>query len=243
MASERVYMGNEIRPQERLHLDRYSFALNQLRGGERILDAACGSGYGTDLVARQAASVIGIDISDHAIAYAKKHHQRGNIEFRQADLRLPLALPDEHFTVVISIETLEHVADQDRILAEFWRVLAPGGRIIISTPDREVISEKARELNEFHISELSKKEFIVLLSRYFHLQSLHGQVPFSPSLRKRIIKLLAKLDVLKLRRLILGSPAFVRVLHPVLSFGPSVIEPISAEGPGQHYYLIAIATK
>lgn len=155
------------------HVHRYAFA-RELVAGRRVLDAACGEGYGSALLAETASEVIGVDLSAEAVAHASERYPAANLEFRQADC-LDLPLEDTSVDCVVSFETLEHLADHDRLLAEFRRVLRPDGFLLISTPDKAVYTDEMGNRNEFHVAELYRDEFEALLGRYFSCHRLWGQ--------------------------------------------------------------------
>jgi len=115
------------------HCHRYAFA-RRFVAGRRVLDAACGEGYGSALLADVARHVVGVDIDSAVVAGASSRYGgRGNLEFRAASVTtLPLA--DASVDAVVSFETIEHLeaADQPAMLAEFARVLAPDGILILS---------------------------------------------------------------------------------------------------------------
>jgi SAM-dependent methyltransferase len=141
------------------HLARYGLAA-QLAPGKRVLDAASGEGYGTAfLAAAGARSATGVDIDEQAIAHARARHPA---EFEVADV-VDLPFPDGAFDLVVSFETIEHVADPERVLDEMRRVLAGDGLLVISTPNKhEYLVE-----NEFHVREFTHEEFLALLSERF----------------------------------------------------------------------------
>jgi SAM-dependent methyltransferase len=154
------------------HLHRYAFA-SAFVGGRRVLDAACGEGYGAALLATTAASVTGVDLSAAAIEHARGRYGRDGLEFQAADCTaLPFA--DDAFDCVVSFETLEHLERQDDLLAEFRRVLAPGGFLLISTPDKAVYTDRLGNANAFHVAELYRDEFEALLARHFPAYRLWG---------------------------------------------------------------------
>jgi SAM-dependent methyltransferase len=155
------------------HFHRYAFALERVRG-QRVLDAACGEGYGSSLLARTAASVTGVDISEEAIRHARARYSAENLEFQSADC-LSLPFPDDAFDSVVSFETLEHLEDQHGLLAEFRRVLKPKGFLLISTPDKAVYTDRQGNRNDFHVAELYREEFEALLADYFPAVRLWGQ--------------------------------------------------------------------
>ena len=155
------------------HVHRYVFA-REMVGGLNVLDAACGEGYGSALLAETAAAVTGVDLSAEAIAHAEARYRAPNLQFRQADcLSLPFA--DDSFDCIVSFETLEHLEDHEKLLAGFRRVLRPGGFLLISTPDKAVYTDKMGNRNEFHVAELYRDEFKALLGRHFPASHLWGQ--------------------------------------------------------------------
>ncbi len=155
------------------HLHRYAFA-RRLVGGLEVLDAACGEGYGAALLAGVAARVTGVDLSAEAIEHARSRYRAPNLSFEAADCTaLPFA--DASFDCIVSFETIEHLADQDGLLREFRRVLRAHGFLFISSPDKAVYSEQAGNRNEYHVRELHRDEFEVLLQRYFPALRLWGQ--------------------------------------------------------------------
>jgi len=139
-----------------------------------VLDAACGEGYGSSILARHAAAVTGVDISPETIAHAQQRYPASNIDFQAADCA-ELPFEDDSFDCIVSFETLEHLEPQDALLAGFRRVLRPGGFLLISTPDKAVYTDKMGNRNAFHVSELYRDEFEALLRRHFSAIRLAGQ--------------------------------------------------------------------
>jgi SAM-dependent methyltransferase len=155
------------------HVHRYAFAQSLVRG-KQVLDGACGEGYGSALLAATAAAVTGVDLSEEAVRHASERYNRENLVFRQADC-LALPFEDDAFDCVVSFETLEHLAEHDRLLAEFRRVLRPDGCLLISTPDKAVYTDQLGNRNEFHVAELYRDEFGALLGRHFGAVRQWGQ--------------------------------------------------------------------
>jgi SAM-dependent methyltransferase len=175
-----------------LHLKRYEFALPHCESAD-VLDAGCGVGYGSALLASRARRVVGVDRANDAIAYARRRYGAPNVDFREADL-LSLDLPDASFDVVCSFEVIEHLQEQERFVAEVARVLRPGGAFLVSTPQAERTTD--RPDNPFHERELSASDFAALLSSRFSDVELYGQRRLQTA-RHRALQ---RLDVLGLRR-------------------------------------------
>jgi SAM-dependent methyltransferase len=156
------------------HWARYAFALDLARG-KRVLDAACGEGFGSAALARVAHQVTGLDISAQAIVHAQARYGNvANLRYIQGDCTR-LELPPASFDLAISIETLEHVAAQEDMVAGFARVLADDGVFIVSSPDKRTYSDITGFHNEFHVRELYREELLALLKTHFPEVRLFGQ--------------------------------------------------------------------
>ncbi len=155
------------------HFHRYVFA-RELVTGKKVLDAACGEGYGSALLASVASSVTGVDISGSAITHARSRYPAANLTFLESDC-LDLPLEDDGFDCIVSFETLEHLEHQETLLNEFRRVLKPDGFLLISSPDKAVYTDRQQNRNEFHIKELYRDEFESLINSTFPAYRLWGQ--------------------------------------------------------------------
>ncbi len=162
------------------HWHRYAFVAGLVRG-KRVLDAACGEGYGSVLIAHTAAQVTGVDLSHEAVAHARERYSRDNLTFTQGSVT-SLPLPDGCIDVVVSFETIEHLAAQHEMLAEFRRVLSPSGLLVISSPNRPVYNEAGEVENHFHVAELDRAELKTLLDSGFPQQRWYGQRVVAQSL-------------------------------------------------------------
>jgi SAM-dependent methyltransferase len=141
------------------HLARYRFAAGLARG-RRVLDAACGEGYGSALLASAgAASVTGVDIDEATVVRARERYGLG---FEVADVA-SLPFREGSFDLIVSFETIEHLGDPEAAVAELSRVLAPAGVLIISTPNKHEYLVP----NEFHVREFTHEEFVDLLGERF----------------------------------------------------------------------------
>ena len=163
------------------HLHRYAISL-QLSAGKKVLDIACGEGYGSNLIAQYATEVIGVDISQETIDIATKKYQRDNLKFLQGSAD---AIPCEsnYFDVVVSFETIEHHDRHDEMMQEIKRVLTKEGILIISSPDKKFYSDKPGGYqNPYHVKELYKDEFQHLLDKYFSATQMLSQTSFIGSM-------------------------------------------------------------
>lgn len=156
------------------HWHRYAF-VRELARGKRVLDAACGEGYGSALLAQTAGQVLGLDIAATAIAHARaRYASLQNLRFEQGDCTA-LALPAASADLIVSFETLEHVVAQEALIAGFARTLAPDGVLVVSSPDKRTYSDLSGFRNEFHVRELYREEFLTLLAPHFPHVRLYGQ--------------------------------------------------------------------
>ena len=149
------------------HLARYAFAV-RLAHGKRVLDAGCGAGYGSAELASQADSVTGADVAAEAVDFARAHYGLPNLAFEQASCeRLPH--PDACFDLVVAFEVIEHLEGWREFLLEARRVLAPGGQLIVSTPNKLYYTESrgAQGANPFHVHEFDFEEFRGALEAVF----------------------------------------------------------------------------
>jgi ubiquinone/menaquinone biosynthesis C-methylase UbiE len=157
------------------HVYRYAFASRFVKG-KRVLDIACGEGYGTAALHKAgAAHVVGVDISAAACMHVREKY---GLDAREGSAE-NIPLPDNSVDVVVSFETVEHVPNPSRFLDECARILAPGGRLVISTPDKEIYTGEMGQRNPYHCSEMNKGEFTSNLRQRFHEIRLYTQHPMS----------------------------------------------------------------
>ncbi|PYJ07559.1 MAG: hypothetical protein DMF06_15295 [Verrucomicrobia bacterium] len=153
------------RPLAYEHLHRYAVAFG-LAKDKRVLDIACGEGYGVNLLSFAASKVIGVDLDVETIAHASAKYRRGNVRFMQgACTKIPC--DDQSIDLVTSFETIEHISEHEAFLSEIKRVLAPGGILIISSPDKTEYAKVSEATNPFHRAELNHDEFVQLVERTF----------------------------------------------------------------------------
>ena len=158
------------------HWHRYVFA-RRFGVGRRVLDVACGEGYGSALLCEVADAVVGVDIDAPTIAHAAKTYaNRATLRFvRGSVAALPFA--PASFDAIVSFETVEHIdaLAQQSMVAEFARVLAPGGVVLLSSPNRPEYSDARRYKNPFHLHELDRDELGRLLDGQFPAQRWYRQ--------------------------------------------------------------------
>jgi SAM-dependent methyltransferase len=156
------------------HWHRYHFAA-KLVAEREVLDVACGAGYGSALLARQARSVVGADISAETIGHAEAvYGSVPNLQFRQADCAA-LPFSDASFDAVVSFETIEHIEPQAKFLDEVRRVLRPEGLFVLSSPNKLEYSDRRRFANPYHLRELYRDELVALLAPRFPHTTWFGQ--------------------------------------------------------------------
>jgi GT2 family glycosyltransferase/SAM-dependent methyltransferase/glycosyltransferase involved in cell wall biosynthesis len=175
-------VGGQIRLE---HLHRYAWAAPLCRG-QAVLDIACGEGYGSLLLAREAATVVGADVSRQAVDHARhKYAGQRNLSFVVADATA-IPLTSASVDRIVSFETLEHLADQEGMLNEFRRVLKPDGLLILSSPNRPVYGRLLDKPNEFHVKELDHAELHDLLrSRFAAVQYVDQRLAAGSALLPR----------------------------------------------------------
>ncbi|WP_158743146.1 glycosyltransferase [Acidisphaera sp. L21] len=169
---ERLSTGHSLET-EIEHFHRYYLARTMATGLD-VLDISSGEGYGSAMLAQVARSVTGVDIDPAAVSHATASHAAENLQYRHGSATA-LPLDDASVDLVVSFETLEHFAEHDAFFADARRVLRPGGRLIISTPERDVYSGAGSEPNPFHVKELNRVEFADLIARHFAHHVLLGQ--------------------------------------------------------------------
>jgi SAM-dependent methyltransferase len=150
LVPDRVEPGNATgRETLDLHVARYRFAAGHVQG-ERLLDLACGVGYGTRLLADAAGAgthALGVDVSGEAVAYATERYGREGVHYRVADA---YAFEDPAgFDTIVSLETIEHLPDPERFVARLVGLLRPGGILVASVPTTPSVDANPHHLHDF----------------------------------------------------------------------------------------------
>jgi 2-polyprenyl-3-methyl-5-hydroxy-6-metoxy-1,4-benzoquinol methylase len=145
-----------------------------------VLDLGCHTGYGTRIIRASGARVTGMDVSPEAIDIARKKYGPSGIEFLCLDGRsLPSA--DRSFDIVTSFKVIEHITDHAQFFAEIRRVVRPGGRLILTTPNAPMrLHPGTKPWDPFHVREFNSEELQALLVRYFPKVEILGLFAVKP---------------------------------------------------------------
>ena len=196
---ERLNIGEMEKTTEDEHIARYAYACRFTKE-KSVIDAACGTGYGSLMLARNGArEVIGVDISELAIAKAQDKYHHPNVRFLTLNVEELSKLGDQIADVVVSFETIEHVNDDQIFLGEVHRVLKTGGVFIVSTPEIRCGGVKERltriPANPFHRREYTRNAFAALISERFVVDEILGQNQISKFLTFMPVTVCAKLGL------------------------------------------------
>jgi SAM-dependent methyltransferase len=155
----------------RRHLAVYEWIAERV-AGRRVVDMACGEGYGSEVMARTARSVVGVDANPEAHEHARLRYVRPNLRFER-DLVERFAEPCD---AVVFLQTIEHVRNPEEILAHFRSMLAPGGVVYVTTPNLLTLAPEGAEKsdNPWHVKEYRAEEFRALCEGAFPRVELLG---------------------------------------------------------------------
>lgn len=196
------------------HLVAYRFAQELVRG-KAVLDAGCGDGYGTDLLAQTAARALGVDRSPETIAVASRRYRRPNLEYRVCDLGALSGL-GRCFDIVCNFQVIEHLEEPKPFLEQVRAVLAPGGTFVLTTPNRlQTVVEIP-----YHVREYTGAELRALLESVFSRVEVRGvlgdevAMAFDRARGEQAGRIL-RLDPLGLRRLV--PQRVIELIYPHLA--------------------------
>jgi SAM-dependent methyltransferase len=169
--------GKGSKTTEEEHFERYKFAATYA-AGKRVLDIACGVGYGSKILAEAGAlSVLGCDILQDNIAYAMHNYKGNNIDFKVKDATKPIL--EGKFDLIVSFETIEHVDDFSSALINLYDALKAAGELIISSPNRKITNPYIgpdERTDAYHVREFTIDEFRAnLVKSGFRNLELYGQ--------------------------------------------------------------------
>jgi 2-polyprenyl-3-methyl-5-hydroxy-6-metoxy-1,4-benzoquinol methylase len=155
----------------RRHLVVYEWIAQQL-AGRRVVDMACGEGYGAEVLARTAAGVVGVDANPEAHEHARLRYRRENLRF----VRDLVESFSEQADAVVFLQTIEHLEDPGGALAHFRSLVAPDGVVYLSTPNVLTLAPRwaSRSGNPWHVHEYRAAEFERLCRASFATVQIHG---------------------------------------------------------------------
>ena len=184
-----------FKPTWERHVAAYAAAAGLLPQDGLVLDVGCGVGHSYHLLAPR--ETVGVDIEPEAL-----HGQERRTIV--ADMR-ELPLPDGGFASFLAVQSIEHVPDPERVLAEARRVLEPGGTAMLVTPNRLTFGRPDEIIDPYHDFEYDQHELRTLCERFFdrvEVRGLFGSERYLALIaaeRRRLDKLLRR-DPLRLRR-------------------------------------------
>jgi 2-polyprenyl-3-methyl-5-hydroxy-6-metoxy-1,4-benzoquinol methylase len=155
----------------RRHLEVYEW-IGARVAGKHVIDMACGEGYGSEVLSRAAAGVVGVDANPEAHEHARLRYPRQNLRFAR-DLVESFSEPCD---AVVFLQTIEHVQNPDEILEHFKSMLTPGGVAYVTTPNLLTLAPAGAEKsdNPWHVREYRAEEFRALCSAHFPRVELLG---------------------------------------------------------------------
>ncbi len=137
--------------------------------GRRVLDMACGEGYGSEVLSRGAAGVVGVDANPEAFEHARLRYRRQNLSFQRGLVETFGRTGGTKFDAVVFLQTIEHVQDPVAVLEHFRSLLRPGGVVYVTTPNLLTLAPPgaAKSDNPWHIREYRAHEFEALCRTVF----------------------------------------------------------------------------
>ena len=155
----------------RRHLVVYEWIAARTHG-RRVVDLACGEGYGSSVLARTAASVVGVDANPEAFEHARLRYTRPGLTFERDMVETWRGDVD----CVVFLQTIEHVADPDAVLERIRSLVGPRGVAYVSTPNVLTLAPKGAERsgNPWHVREYRPDEYLDLCTRHFDSVDLLG---------------------------------------------------------------------
>jgi len=139
--------------------------------GSRVLDIGCHGGYFTNEIAKRVGNgILGLDISENAIEYARKKYP--NLSFGVADIEKKIDLENNSFEAVTAFDVVEHIPNLKFVAREIYRVLKPGGVFVMGVPRENILfkavwyiwtKSKGKVWHDVHVHEFSEEN----LKKYF----------------------------------------------------------------------------
>lgn len=140
----------------------------------RVMDYGCGPGYGTAIIAKKAKEVVGVDISEEALEYAKSHYALPNVKFIKIDTH-PTEFPENSFDIIVSSHVIEHIDNVKKYLLQLKRILRKGGMLIITTPNKKFrLLPFQKPYDPHHKREYNSKDLEKEISPLFNKFEIKG---------------------------------------------------------------------
>jgi len=246
---ERIIPGNfESRDEYLLwlrHLFAYKFAQDITPKDSFVLEVGCGEGYGTSLLSKNVAKIIGLDIDNKTILHASKKYESRNCIFKLYDGK-NIPYSNDTFDVVISFHVIEHIKEDLNYISEIYRVLKKNGLLIITTPNRTYrLKPGQKPFNRFHVREYNPQELEKTLKNKFldvKLWGISGTENINKLEIERIKKILRiiSLDPFNFRRLIPESIkiSIIKILKTNILIDNDDKKSISLKYSLADYYII-----
>jgi 2-polyprenyl-3-methyl-5-hydroxy-6-metoxy-1,4-benzoquinol methylase len=219
------------------HIARYRFAEQYIKG-KKTIDLGSGVGYGTYSLSKFAEDVLGVDISEEAVAYAACCYEAPNLSYQVGDVT-NTPYPNESFEAAISFEVIEHLERPEALVEEALRLLKEDGIFVVSTPDKQTYSNDRNYVNPHHLKEMYPLEFRKILKQYFRHVQIYRQGALAGSIITPDLSELSEDGQLTLEstRFSLPDPKFGREV-PVTLYMIAVCANGSAPEPLQHPHLM-----
>jgi 2-polyprenyl-3-methyl-5-hydroxy-6-metoxy-1,4-benzoquinol methylase len=176
---ERCILGKVDKRIEEDHVNRYLLVQKIIDKNDRVLDIACGEGYGASIMSAKTKDITGVDISVDAISYARSKYKNISNAFFVGDAKS--YSNDNPYDKLVSFETIEHISDYLAVIKNYNYLLKKNGLLFISSPNRIITSPNAKNLldkpkNKFHTQEFTIFELTnILESNGFEIINIYGQ--------------------------------------------------------------------
>lgn len=208
------------------HVVRYWWAAKQAKDLD-VLDCGCGKGYGAFILSQFAKTVTAVDLNEHSLKIAKKSFAdflpEEKLNFFKQDI-FKLNELGKKFDLIVAFEVIEHIPPEttDEFLLSLENVLKPGGTLLISTPNHDVVMRSRVSVPSFHINNFKAIELRNVLSKHFFHVEMLGQF----KKRKFLNHLFFSLDFFNLRHTLKNwnRPHLRTVANDILETGEELDE-------------------
>jgi ubiquinone/menaquinone biosynthesis C-methylase UbiE len=185
----------------------YEYAKTSITRDSSILDMGFGEGYGTANLSNYFKNVVGLEVEENAVKHAIEKYQSENCHYMIYDGR-SVPFEDESFDRVTSFHVIEHVNNDDMYVREAWRVLKPGGILMMTTPNRALrLDDGQKPWNRFHLREYDSVELQAVLKKAFSEVKIYGiygnqKLQEMELARIKTARMVARLDIFGLRDIV-----------------------------------------